>query len=195
MIPLAKFPVRPMGRARGANAAGRHLYVRAGRGCEWVGTACCRFPPFHTSWHPRPPCVCLFVCFCAVCALHGVSPRDRWLCVLPGWQMNVNVKVTGLHTPRNAKHQGRGGPAAVHAAQGACARAWSAESERERTRSACRMEEAPRTLCIAPQWRGDQQRFTAAAATSGLCAEAWHLPLTRSVGMLCAARYIARAGR
>ena len=26
-----------------------------------------------------------------VCALHGVSPRDRWLCVLPGWQMNVNV--------------------------------------------------------------------------------------------------------
>ena len=49
------------------------------------------FPPLHTSWHPRPPCVCLFVCFCAVCALHGVSPRDRWLCVLPGWQMNVNV--------------------------------------------------------------------------------------------------------
>ena len=26
-----------------------------------------------------------------VCALHGVSPRDRWLCVLPGWQFNVNV--------------------------------------------------------------------------------------------------------
>ena len=26
-----------------------------------------------------------------VCALHGVSPRDRWLCVLPRGQMNVNV--------------------------------------------------------------------------------------------------------
>ena len=31
-----------------------------------------------------------------VCALHGVSPRDRWLCVLPGWQMNVNVNVPGI---------------------------------------------------------------------------------------------------
>ena len=28
-----------------------------------------------------------------VCALHDVSPRDRWLCVLPGGQMNVNVNV------------------------------------------------------------------------------------------------------
>ena len=26
-----------------------------------------------------------------VCALRDVSPRDRRLCVLPGWQMNVNV--------------------------------------------------------------------------------------------------------
>ena len=26
-----------------------------------------------------------------VCALHGVSPRDRWSCVLPRWQINVNV--------------------------------------------------------------------------------------------------------
>ena len=32
-----------------------------------------------------------------VCALHGVSPRDRWLCVLPGWQMNVNVN-TMVHS-------------------------------------------------------------------------------------------------
>ena len=31
-----------------------------------------------------------------VCAFHGVSPRDRWLCVLPGWQMNVNVNVPAL---------------------------------------------------------------------------------------------------
>ena len=28
-----------------------------------------------------------------VCALLDVSPRDRRLCVLPGWQMNVNVNV------------------------------------------------------------------------------------------------------
>ena len=27
------------------------------------------------------------------CALHGVSPRDRWLCVLPSWRLNVNVHV------------------------------------------------------------------------------------------------------
>jgi hypothetical protein len=29
-----------------------------------------------------------------VCALHVVSPRGRWLCVLPRWRMNVNVNVT-----------------------------------------------------------------------------------------------------
>ena len=54
--------------------------------------------PSHLHAHllarpPPPPCVCLCVCFCAVCALRDVSPRDRWLCVLPGWQMNVNVNV------------------------------------------------------------------------------------------------------
>ena len=32
-----------------------------------------------------------------VCALHDVSPRDRWLCVLPGGQMNVNVNVKWRH--------------------------------------------------------------------------------------------------
>ena len=52
--------------------------------------------PSHLHAHllarpPPPPCVCLCVCFCAVCALRDVSPRDRWLCVLPGWQMNVNA--------------------------------------------------------------------------------------------------------
>ena len=53
------------------------------------------FPPLHSSHllTPPPPYVCLCVCFCAVCALHDVSPRDRWLCVLPGWQLNVNVNV------------------------------------------------------------------------------------------------------
>jgi hypothetical protein len=28
-----------------------------------------------------------------VCALHAVSPRDRWSCVLPRWQSYVNVNV------------------------------------------------------------------------------------------------------
>lgn len=28
---------------------------------------------------------------CVVCALHGESPWDRWSCVLPSWQINVNV--------------------------------------------------------------------------------------------------------
>ena len=26
-----------------------------------------------------------------VCAFHGVSPRGRWSCVLPRWQINLNV--------------------------------------------------------------------------------------------------------
>ena len=35
-----------------------------------------------------------FISWCLrgfVCALHVVSPRGRWLCVLPRWRMNVNV--------------------------------------------------------------------------------------------------------
>ena len=39
------------------------------------------------------------VSFALVCAFHGVSPRDRWLCVLPGWQMNVNVNVNVSFAP------------------------------------------------------------------------------------------------
>ena len=63
-IPLEKCPVRPMGRDRGANAAGRHLYVRAGRGCELVGTACCRSLPFTPPGTPAPLCLslCVFLC-------------------------------------------------------------------------------------------------------------------------------------
>ena len=34
-----------------------------------------------------------------VCALRDVSPRDRRLCVLPGWQMNVNVEREPSFTP------------------------------------------------------------------------------------------------
>ena len=30
-----------------------------------------------------------------IAIVHGVSPRDRWMCVLPGWQMHVNVNVNG----------------------------------------------------------------------------------------------------
>ena len=30
---------------------------------------------------------------------HGVSPRDRWLCVLPRWRLNVNVNV-----PKHTTH-------------------------------------------------------------------------------------------
>jgi len=29
-----------------------------------------------------------------LCALRVVSPRDRWSCVLPRWQFNVNVNVS-----------------------------------------------------------------------------------------------------
>ena len=54
MAPLAKCPVRLTGRDRGANAAGRHLYVRAGRGCEWASTACCRSLLFTPPGTPAP---------------------------------------------------------------------------------------------------------------------------------------------
>ena len=63
-IPLAKCPVRLMGRGRGANAAGRLLYVRAGRGSEWASTACCRSLPFSPPGTPAPLCLslCVFLC-------------------------------------------------------------------------------------------------------------------------------------
>jgi hypothetical protein len=53
-----------------------------------------------------------------VCALHGVSPRGRWLCVLPRWQLNVNendcmpaqaqpfnCELVPSRVPRNRKHR------------------------------------------------------------------------------------------
>ena len=92
VIPLEKRLARPMEKARGANAAGCPLYVRAGRGCD---RARARLAAVLSSLShllaPPPPCVCLCVCLCAVCGLLDVSPRDRRLCVLPGWRMNVNV--------------------------------------------------------------------------------------------------------
>ena len=74
-----------MEKARGAAAAGQLLYIRAGRLCD---------PPLggHFPGNSRTRVlVCGLGVF--VCALHGVSPRDRWLCVLPRWPMNVNVNV------------------------------------------------------------------------------------------------------
>ena len=35
-----------------------------------------------------------------VCAHLDVSPRDRRLCVSPGWQMNVNVNVNESAHPK-----------------------------------------------------------------------------------------------
>jgi hypothetical protein len=54
----------PTARVRGVSEAALPLYSRAGRGCEWASTACCRSLPLHTSWHPRPLCssVCVFLC-------------------------------------------------------------------------------------------------------------------------------------
>ena len=77
-IPLAKCPVRPMGRDRGANAAGRHLYVRAGRGCELVSTACCRSLPRFTPPGTPAPLVFVSVCVSVLSApstvcLHGTG--------------------------------------------------------------------------------------------------------------------------
>ena len=64
MVPLAKRPVRLTGRDRGANAAGCQLYVRAGRGCDWASTACCRSLLFTPPGTPAPMCLslCVFLC-------------------------------------------------------------------------------------------------------------------------------------
>ena len=51
-----------------------------------------------TAWSPRGGTECDSL----VCAFHGVSPRDRWLRVLPGWQMNVNVNVNVSVTLRES---------------------------------------------------------------------------------------------
>ena len=39
--------------------------------------------PHASPGTPAPLCLSVFSCVLHVCALHGVSPRDRWLCVLP----------------------------------------------------------------------------------------------------------------
>ena len=74
-----------MEKDRGAAAAVQPLYIRAGRLSD---------PPFG-GHSPGNSCTRKPVCGHGVyvCALHGVSPRDRWSCVLPRWQFNVNVNV------------------------------------------------------------------------------------------------------
>ena len=82
-----------MEKGRGAAAAGQLLYIRAGRLCD---------PPLggHFPGNSRTRVlVCGLGVF--VCALHGVSPRDRWLCVLPRWLMNVNVNGTVQYSVQN----------------------------------------------------------------------------------------------
>ena len=96
----------PTGRGPGANAAAFPLYIRAGKVREReMGPLLGRL--LHHLVAPAPPLLCLFdlvsvflcgvfvsVCVCAAhCALHVVSPRVLWLCVLPGWQINMNVNV------------------------------------------------------------------------------------------------------
>ena len=46
-----------------------------------------------------------FLNFVTDCALHGVSPRDRWLCVLPRWRINVNVSVNFVTNARSLAHR------------------------------------------------------------------------------------------
>ena len=54
-------------------------------------------PPLSSFWSIRCLCSCaarecVSLCVCAaLCAPHDGSPRDLWLCVLPRWQINVNV--------------------------------------------------------------------------------------------------------
>ena len=95
-----------MARDRGVSAAHHLLYIRAGKVCA---RELARFGPLlHHLDTPAPLflpidpvsvslcvarlCVRARVCD-ALCAPHVVSPRDLWLCVLPRWQINVNVNV------------------------------------------------------------------------------------------------------
>ena len=56
-----------------------------------------------------------------VCASHGVSPRDWWVCVLPRWQ--INVTVTTAATPRpSPRRPGRPLSDLAHECAATCAR-------------------------------------------------------------------------
>ena len=93
-----------MEKGQSAAAAGQPLYFSAGRLSD---------PPLggHFPGNSRTRVlVCGLGVF--VCALHGVSPRDRWLCVLPRWLMNVNVNVSP-----NPQARGRAPRAEAHESQ------------------------------------------------------------------------------
>jgi hypothetical protein len=91
------------GKGPGASVAEYPLYVRAGKGRERERDPR-KGPLRHPLDTPAPLVsvdsvfVCLGVARLCVCAasraLHVVSPRDLWSCVLPGWQFNVNVNVS-----------------------------------------------------------------------------------------------------
>ena len=79
----------PMGKGQDESAVARPLYSRAGRSSDRVHTAAPYrvYALFHLTCCPPPP---VFVCvlLCSACLRVSSSPRDRWLCVLPRWQMN-----------------------------------------------------------------------------------------------------------
>ena len=58
---------------------------------------------FRLNVTPAPLCLSDLVSV-FVCALHVVSPRDLWWCVLPRWQffVYVNMNVSSFFTARNA---------------------------------------------------------------------------------------------
>ena len=94
-------------RDRGVSEVAHLQYSRAGKVREreqgpplWaLSFTTLTLPPL-PSGLPDPVSVivcgaCESVCVCAApCAFLVVSPRDLWLCVLPRWQFNVNVKRT-----------------------------------------------------------------------------------------------------
>jgi hypothetical protein len=96
--------VNHMGRDPGGSAAAHLQYIRAGkvRERELAPPSASSFttltlppplPSFRSGVYlsgAARVCVSVRVC-AALCASHVVSPRDLWLCVLPRWQINVNV--------------------------------------------------------------------------------------------------------
>ena len=65
-----------------------------------------------------------------VCALHDVSlPRDRWLCVLPGWQLNVNVNENACAQERRNRKNSNFARTARAVVAGCACRGWCWDSE------------------------------------------------------------------
>jgi hypothetical protein len=104
--------VNHMGRDPGGSAAAHLQYIRAGKVRERELASLglllhhldtpAPLPSFRSGVYVSGAArVCVFVHVCAArCASHVVSPRDLWLCVLPRWQINVNVNVNGIYGRR-----------------------------------------------------------------------------------------------